>query len=724
MQPRKDDKRHPLGGGSPPPNRETPQNSQNSGGGPRLPQDWRRWIWPALFLFLLIWFIAQGSSWAGGGTGGSFTEVPYSTVRNQVNNISAITFDADGLRAQGIFREPIPITRGTGQNAQQVLVTRFTTILPPGGAVFLQQAFAEENPNALVDATPPQSLPIVLTILLQLLPFLLIIGFFVWMSRRAGGQMNGVFGFGRSQAREYNPEMPKVTFDDVAGQDSAKRELVEIVDFLSNPEKYISLGARVPKGVLLVGPPGTGKTLMARAVAGEANCSFYSIAASEFVEMFVGVGASRVRDLFSRAKENSPAIVFIDEIDAVGRQRGAGLGGGNDEREQTLNQMLAELDGFDQSATVIVMAATNRPDVLDPALLRPGRFDRQVTVDLPDKAGRLSILKIHTRGKPLADDVNLELLAGATIGFSGADLANLANEAALNAARLNKRKITQSDFSTAFERIILGTERPPLSNEMERKITAYHEAGHAIASHFAGDSDPVLKITITPRGQSLGVTVYTPEDDRRNVTRSYLEAKLVSALGGRVAEELVFGEITTGASQDLRQVTNIARRMVTQFGMSEALGPLNFGDNETQPFLGYSLSQGRTYSEETAAKIDLEIRRIVENAYQRTRQVLNQNRDKLEAVAQELLANEVIESRRFYELIGAEPRGTAAQILVEEKPQPASDDPKAAPEAPAEAANAEASSKVEEVEIRKPDSGPDVVTTDPSPPVAAPKTDT
>jgi cell division protease FtsH len=370
------------------------------------------------------------------------------------------------------------------------------------------------------------------------------------------------------------------------------------------------------------------------------------------------------------------------------------------------------------------MAATNRPDVLDPALLRPGRFDRQVTVDLPDKAGRLSILKIHTRGKPLADDVNLELLAGATIGFSGADLANLANEAALNAARLNKRKITQSDFSTAFERIILGTERPPLSNEMERKITAYHEAGHAIASHFAGDSDPVLKITITPRGQSLGVTVYTPEDDRRNVTRSYLEAKLVSALGGRVAEELVFGEITTGASQDLRQVTNIARRMVTQFGMSEALGPLNFGDNETQPFLGYSLSQGRTYSEETAAKIDLEIRRIVENAYQRTRQVLNQNRDKLEAVAQELLANEVIESRRFYELIGAEPRGTAAQILVEEKPQPASDDPKAAPEAPAEAANAEASSKVEEVEIRKPDSGPDVVTTDPSPPVAAPKTDT
>jgi cell division protease FtsH len=710
MQPKKDNNRHPLGGGGqPPPNNESPQNNNS---GPRLPQDWRRWIWPALFLFLLIWFIAQGSSWAGSSTTGNFTEVPYSTVRNQVNNVASITFDADGVRAQGFFREPLPITRGTGQNAQQVLVTRFVTTLPPGGAVFLQQAFAEENPNALVEATPPQNFPIFLSIILNLLPFLLIIGFFIWMSRRASGQMNGVFGFGRSQAREYNPEMPKITFDDVAGQDSAKRELVEIVDFLSNPEKYISLGARVPKGVLLVGPPGTGKTLMARAVAGEANCSFYSIAASEFVEMFVGVGASRVRDLFSRAKENSPAIVFIDEIDAVGRQRGAGLGGGNDEREQTLNQMLAELDGFDQSATVIVMAATNRPDVLDPALLRPGRFDRQVTVDLPDKAGRLSILKIHTRGKPIASDVNLELLAGATIGFSGADLANLANEAALNAARLNKRKITQSDFSTAFERIILGTERPPLSNEMERKITAYHEAGHAIASHFAGDSDPVLKITITPRGQSLGVTVYTPEDDRRNVTRSYLEAKLVSALGGRVAEELVFGEITTGASQDLRQVTNIARRMVTQFGMSESLGPLNFGDNETQPFLGYSLSQGRNYSEETAAKIDAEIRRIVENAYQRTRQVLNQNRDKLEAVAQELLANEVIESRRFYELIGVEARGTAAHILVEETPQVLED----APEANTDAAN--------EAEVRQPASGEDIVSTDPNPPVTDPKTNT
>jgi cell division protease FtsH len=712
MQPRKDDKKHPTAGGSSPGD----SNQNDGGGGPRLPQDWRRWLWPALFVFFLLWLILQGGSFVGSSNNQSgYVEVPYSLVRNQVSNVQMITFDADGVSAQGQFRSPVEV-RGT--NNQTVNVTRFSVNLPPGGAVYLQELFASDNPTALVEANAPQSFPLILSLLLQFLPFLLIIGFFVWMSRRAGGQMNGVFGFGRSQAREYNPEMPKITFDDVAGQDSAKRELVEIVDFLSNPEKYISLGARVPKGVLLVGPPGTGKTLMARAVAGEANCSFYSIAASEFVEMFVGVGASRVRDLFSRAKENSPAIVFIDEIDAVGRQRGAGLGGGNDEREQTLNQMLAELDGFDQSATVIVMAATNRPDVLDPALLRPGRFDRQVTVDLPDKSGRLSILKIHTRGKPLGNDVNLELLAGATIGFSGADLANLANEAALNAARLNKRKITQSDFSTAFERIILGTERPPLSNEMERKVTAYHEAGHAVASTFAGDTDPVLKITITPRGQSLGVTVYTPEDDRRNVTKSYLEAKLISALGGRVAEELVFGEITTGAAQDLRQVTNIARRMVTQFGMSEAIGPLNFGDNETQPFLGYSISQGRNYSEETAARIDVETRRIVESAYQRTRLILNQNRDKLETVAQELLTNEVIESSRFYEIIGVAPRSTAAQVLVEETPKSSE----------AGSGNNADSNGSETLNGQQPDVSPvgqgdDIISTHPTPPVENPKTD-
>lgn len=632
---------------------KSPQNNKPNGNGtppPKMPQDWRRWIWPGLLAFFLIWILISAGSLSGGsGNTNGFIEVPFSLVRNQINNVAEISFDNSGNLARGRFKTPVDVNVN---EVRTVVVQRFSVNLPPGGAEILQELLKTDNPNALVQGEPPQSLPLIFTILIQFLPFLLLIGFFIWMSRRAQGQMNGVFGFGRSQAREYNSEQPKVTFDDVAGQDAAKRELVEVVDFLSNPDKYIQLGARVPRGVLLVGPPGTGKTLMARAVAGEANCSFFSIAASEFVEMFVGVGASRVRDLFARAKDNSPSIVFIDEIDAVGRQRGAGLGGGNDEREQTLNQMLAELDGFDQSATVIVMAATNRPDVLDPALLRPGRFDRQVTVDLPDRAGRLSILKIHTRGKPLANDIDLERLSGATVGFSGADLANLCNEAALTAARNNRKKISMADFSTAFERIILGTERPPLSNQHEREVVAYHEAGHAIASHFTEGTDPILKITITPRGQALGVTAYALQDDRRNYPRSYLEAMLDTALGGRIAEEIVFGEITTGASDDLKRVTNIARRMVSQFGMSDNIGPLNFGDNETQPFLGYTISQGRSYSEETAARIDAEVRRIVEAAYQRTRTLMLKHRDKLDLVAQELMEKEVIEGARFYELMG------------------------------------------------------------------------
>ncbi|MCS6835661.1 MAG: ATP-dependent zinc metalloprotease FtsH [Anaerolineae bacterium] len=612
--------------------------------------DWRKWVWPGVLLLFLVWTLLSSGSLMSGSLSSSASQVPFSTVRNEAaNNIARIIFDANGVQASGQFIRPITAQLADGRT---VNIQRFTTILPPGGAQALQNILSERNPQALVESTPPESLPLLLGILIQFLPFLLIIGFFVWMSRRANGQMNGVFGFGRSNAKQYTAEQPRVTFADVAGQDAAKRELEEVVDFLSNPEKYISLGARVPRGVLLVGPPGTGKTLMARAVAGEANCAFFSIAASEFVEMFVGVGAARVRDLFSKAKENSPSIVFIDEIDAVGRQRGAGLGGGNDEREQTLNQMLSELDGFDQSSTVIVMAATNRPDVLDPALLRPGRFDRQVTVDLPDRNGRLDILKIHTKGKPLAADVDIEAIASATVGFSGADLANLANEAALNAARYNRKKITQSDFTSAFERIILGTERPPLSNPEERRVVAYHEAGHALAALLTQGADNVLKVTITPRGQALGITAFMPEDDRRNYPRTYLEATLNVALGGRVAEELVFGDVTTGASNDLLRVTNIARRMVAQFGMSEAIGPLNFGETETQPFLGYTIGQGRSYSETTAARIDAEVRKIVETAYQRTRTLLTQNRDKLDLIANELLAAEVVERDRLLELMG------------------------------------------------------------------------
>lgn len=640
------------------PDNKNPNHTSPDNNDPQPPQqpDWQRWVLIGGLTFFFLWLLSvTGSGLFGDTTEG--IELPYSVVRDHITDIRSIEIETTGLVAQGTFRGSVVID-GVG-------VTNFTTALPPGTAEELNTLLQENNPSALLEGVAPPEIPVLLQAFITFLPLLLIMGFFLWMTRRAQGQMNGVFGFGRSQAREYNPDLPRVTFDDVAGQDSAKGDLVEVVDFLRDPDKYISLGARIPRGVLLVGPPGTGKTLMARAVAGEANVAFYSIAASEFVEMFVGVGASRVRDLFNKAKENSPSIVFIDEIDAVGRQRGAGLGGGNDEREQTLNQLLAEMDGFDQSATVIVMAATNRPDVLDPALMRPGRFDRQVTVDLPDRKGRWEILKIHTRGKPLADNVDLESLAGATVGFSGADIANLANEGALKAARDNKRRIEQSDFSFAFERIILGNERPPLSNLEERRVVAYHEAGHAVVSAFTPLSNPVLKVTITPRGQALGITAYAPDEDIRNISRKRIEAYLDGLLGGRVSEEIVFGDITTGASNDLQRVTSLARNMVAQYGMTDAIGPMNFGDDESQPFLGYSLSQGRKYSEETAAKIDAETRRIVETAYKRTKSLLAEHREDLEKVAQALLEREVLERDEFLEILGLQDKRTveAAELL-------------------------------------------------------------
>lgn len=641
-----------------PENDQKPDNQQPN-------QDWRRWLWPGVLLFILLWTIAGSNLLQNAGSAPS-TQIPFSVLQENLGIVESVIVGGDGVSVDGEFETAVIYTP---QNSEEsVEVTRFGVNIPEGSGFDVITALREANPDARVVVEPPPSLPLIVTILIQFLPFVLIIAFFIWMSRRAQGQMNGVFGFGRSQAREYDAQMPRVTFDDVAGQDAAKRELVEVVDFLKAPEKYISLGARIPRGVLLVGPPGTGKTLMARAVAGEANVAYYSIAASEFVEMFVGVGASRVRDLFNKAKENSPSIVFIDEIDAVGRQRGAGLGGGNDEREQTLNQMLAELDGFDQSSTVIVMAATNRPDVLDPALLRPGRFDRQVTVDLPDKIGRTSILKIHTRGKPLDNEVDLESIAGATIGFSGADLANLANEAALNAARNNRKKILQEDFSSAFERIILGTERPPLSNQEERRVVAYHEAGHALTALLTSGADQVLKVTITPRGQALGVTAFSQEDDRRNYPRSYLEARIRVGLGGRIAEETVFGEVTTGAQGDIVQITRLARGMVTQFGMS-SLGTVDYSNGGNQPFLGYSLSQGRQYSEETAAQVDAEVRKIIEAAYADVTELLTENRDKLDEIAHMLMAQEIIERNELLELMGMaqnKPLDTPEQVLANE----------------------------------------------------------
>lgn len=631
---------------SPPPRPpQKPGGGGNGDGGP--PIDWRRWVWPALLLVMLGWILFNASEMFSPSSNAS--EIAFGVVyqQAQADNINSIQI-VDQV-ATGTFKSAISVPNSLGQS---VSISRFrTTLLPEGNNNFFD-VLLQNGVNVGVDVPDAN---IFLLFLFNVVPLLLIIGVFIWMARRTQRQMGGAFSFGRTQAREYTVERPKVTFEDVAGQNAAKAELTEVVDFLKEPDKYIALGARIPRGVLLVGPPGTGKTLLARAVAGEAHVSFFSIAASEFVEMFVGVGASRVRDLFKRAKDNAPSIVFIDEIDAVGRQRGAGLGGGHDEREQTLNQMLAEMDGFDQHESVIVMAATNRPDVLDPALLRPGRFDRQVTVGLPDRKGREEILKIHTRGKPLDNTVNLSDLAKSTIGFSGADLSNLCNEAALTAARRNARKISMRDFSDAFDRIVLGSESPPLNNQHERRVVAYHEAGHALVAALTPGADPVLKVTIVPRGQALGVTAYMPNDDTRNYSKSYLENRLLMLLGGRAAEHIVFGEVTTGAENDLRRVTDLSRRMVAQFGMSDAIGPLNFGDNSQQPFLGYTISQGRDYSEETAAKIDKEVRRIVDHSYEKTIKLLEQNIDRLHALAEGLLSNEVIGQQEFLEIVGLQP---------------------------------------------------------------------
>jgi cell division protease FtsH len=622
---------------------------------PRSPFNLPPWTWLVLVGILLAWSLFRLPDMMSTFSGSEPIDIPYSYFYEQVlaGNVSEVVMQAESV--SGTFRDTTSFPPSgsplLNEGVQQQSSRSFTTTLLPIADLSLADTLREHNVTVVAQVVQPNQF---LLFLLNWGPLLVIIGLIIWQTRRAQRQMGGVFGFGRTQARQYGSERPQIKFQDVAGQNSAKNELTEIVDFLKEPEKYIALGARIPRGVLLVGPPGTGKTLLARAVAGEANVAFFSISASEFVEMFVGVGASRVRDLFSKAKAAAPSIVFIDEIDAVGRQRGAGLGGGNDEREQTLNQMLSEMDGFDQNESVIVMAATNRPDVLDPALLRPGRFDRQVTVALPDRAGREATLQVHTRGKPLAEDISLNELSKATIGFSGADLANLANEAALTAARRNRKKITMNDFLDAFDRIVLGNQSPPLSNAQERRVVAYHEAGHALVAALTPGADPVLKVTIVPRGQALGVTAMLPEDERRNYPRSYLIAQMQVLLGGRAAEEVVIGDITTGASDDLRRVTSMARRMVAQFGMSDAIGPLNFGEDERQPFLGYSLSQGRSYSEETASEIDTEVRRIVEEMYERTKSLVSQNIEKLEMLTQELLNNEIVGRKRVLEIVGIE----------------------------------------------------------------------
>jgi cell division protease FtsH len=482
------------------------------------------------------------------------------------------------------------------------------------------------------------------TILGGLLPLVFVAALFYLLMRQAQGANNQAFSFGKSRARLFTTERPTVTFDDVAGVDEAKEELKEVVEFLREPQKFAALGARIPKGVLLVGPPGTGKTLLAKAVAGEAGVPFFSISGSEFVEMFVGVGAARVRDLFDQAKRHSPCIVFIDEIDAVGRYRGAGLGGSHDEREQTLNQILVEMDGFDTDTNVIVMAATNRPDILDPALLRPGRFDRRIVLDRPDVKGRKAILQVHVRNKPLDKDVDLDVLARETPGFVGADIENMVNEAAILAARRNKKAIGMKEFQEAIERVIAGPERKSrIISEEEKRIIAYHEAGHALVMHFLPNCDPVHKISIIARGMALGYTMPLPEEDRYLHRKSKFLDELAGLLGGRAAEEIVFGDITTGAANDLEQATKLARAMVTRYGMSEKLGPMTFGEKQELVFLGKEIGEQREYSEKVAQEIDEEVRRIIREAYERAKEILTKHRDKLDRLAQALMEKETLE---------------------------------------------------------------------------------
>ena len=493
-------------------------------------------------------------------------------------------------------------------------------------------------------------------IMINFLPLIIFGALLLFMMRQAQGNTNQTFSFGRSRARMFMGNSPQVSFTDVAGVEEAKEELQEVVEFLKYPERFLALGAKIPKGVLLVGPPGTGKTLMARAVAGEAGVPFFSISGSEFVEMFVGVGASRVRDLFDQAKRNSPCIVFVDEIDAVGRHRGAGLGGGHDEREQTLNQILVEMDGFDTGTNVIVMAATNRPDILDPALLRPGRFDRRVILDNPDLKGRKEILGVHSKGKPLDEDVDLERVARQTVGFSGADLANLVNEAAILTARRMKKLIGISEFSESIDRVTAGPERRSrVITDHEKEVTAYHESGHALVAHVLPDADPVAKVTIVARGQAGGYTKTVPEEDRHLITRNQLEARLAMAMGGRAAEELVFGEITTGASNDLEQATNIARTMVTRFGMSEKLGPRTFGKREELVFLGREISEQRDYSDSVAEQIDDEVHSLIAGAYQTAMRILKEHRPRLDHISNYLMENETIEEDQFPDIFDNPP---------------------------------------------------------------------
>jgi cell division protease FtsH len=586
-------------------------------------------LWMSLLVVVfLAWHFAQFQK--------KETPVKFSEFVAQVEagQVSEVTITGNEIKGHTVSREA------------------FRTFAPLGYDKLVDTLLAKKvTVNYQPDQTPTWA-----NMLISWAPFLLLIGFWIFFMRQMQSGGNKALSFGKSKAKLMASQQKKVTFKDVAGVEEAKDELQEIIEFLREPQKFQKLGGRIPKGVLLMGPPGSGKTLLARAIAGEANVPFFSISGSDFVEMFVGVGASRVRDLFEQGKKNAPCIIFIDEIDAVGRHRGAGLGGGHDEREQTLNALLVEMDGFESNDGVILIAATNRPDVLDPALLRPGRFDRRVVVSRPDVRGREGILQVHTRKIPLGEDVDLTVLAKATPGFSGADLANLVNEAALMAARNNQKFVAMRDFESSKDKVLMGAERKSLIiTDEEKKVTAYHEAGHALLASFVPHSDPIHKVTIIPRGMALGVTQQLPTEEKHNWTKEQLEARIAVCMGGRIAEETTFNQITTGAQNDIEQATEMARKMVCEWGMSDALGPLTYGKKEEQIFLGKEFNRHQDYSEATALKIDAEIKRIVSEQYDRATRILTESREVLVRVAEALLEHEVIDAPQLKQLIANEP---------------------------------------------------------------------
>ncbi|MCX7877816.1 MAG: ATP-dependent zinc metalloprotease FtsH [Ignavibacteria bacterium] len=598
--------------------------------------------WSAIlfgFFLIMIW------SRSGDGTEIEIGFDQYQKLLNEDKIKEATIKKLDNtFTFHGILKQPEPLNI----NNRQVTADRFSVLLPYTNIDDnVIKTWNDKNISFRIEKEDTSWL----APLIGALPWILIIVFWIIIMRRMQGQAGGtkgIFSFGKSRAKMLTENQLRVTFKDVAGADEAKYELEEIIEFLREPSKFQKLGGKIPKGVLLLGPPGTGKTLLARAVAGEAGVPFFSISGADFVEMFVGVGASRVRDLFEKGKKNAPCIIFIDEIDAVGRHRGAGLGGGHDEREQTLNQLLVEMDGFEQNTGVIIMAATNRPDVLDPALLRPGRFDRQVVVDRPDVKGREGIFKVHTRNIPLAKDVSLEVLAKGTPGLAGADIANLVNEAALLAARKNKNSVSMADFEEAKDKVMMGMERKSMIiSEKEKKTTAYHEIGHVLVAKMIPEADPVHKVTIIPRGRALGVTTYLPIDEKHTYSKEYLEAMIAYAMGGRAAEKIVFGQLTTGAGNDIERATALARKMVCEWGMSEKLGPLTFGKKEEEIFLGREIAQHRDYSEKTAMLIDEEVKKIVDRAMERAEKILRENLDTLHRLSAALLEREILDSEEI-----------------------------------------------------------------------------